>query len=330
MSKYSPAVTCSRNRRLVVTLGPSSFDLAAALVRAGATELRLNASHMSPDEVLQRCASVRTELPEIRCVVDLQGKKMRVGILSPRQLDVDARLTLTRDPTDTEAIYVAHPELFEQAAVGERLSLDDGRIEIQIVGTEPSRLVTRVRRPGLLLPRKGLNRVNHPIELSDLTAADQQTISNCLSLDGIDFAVSFASDGKEANWVRSRAPNRRVILKIERREAIANLGALAQKADELWLCRGDLGAQLGLVKMASVVARIDPRKHSIPVLMAGQVLEHLCQHESPTRSEICHLHNIVERGYSGIVLSDETAIGKAPESAARWASQLLRDIDGLA
>ncbi len=308
-----------------MTLGPKSFDAAAALVQAGATELRLNASHMSPDEVWRHCQALRAALPRIHCVVDLQGKKMRIGAIQPRQLELDARVVLSSDPNDKQGIFVPHPELFEQVKDGERLSFDDGRIEVRIVGREPTRLVARVQRAGLLRPRKGLNRVEHPIELDDLTTTDQQTIARCLSIADVDFAVSFASNGSEADWVRSRAKGRRVILKVERAEAIANLSLLAHTADELWICRGDLGAQLGLCNMAKQLASVDPRKHSVPVLMAGQVLEHLTQHDTPTRSEVCHLTDLILRGYAGIVLSDETAIGLSPASATRWAAQLMHE-----
>jgi pyruvate kinase len=327
VSSQSPFPTGFPCHRLIATLGPSSFGHAAALVRAGATELRLNASHMSPDELSRRCAEVRAELPDVRCVVDLQGNKMRVGKIGSRQLELDAEVVLTLDPSDGNCVFVPHPELFEQAAVGQRLCLDDGRIDIDIIGHEPGRLVARVRRAGLLHSRKGINRAEHPIDLSDLSATDQQAILRGLSFDGIDFAVSFVNDGSEATWVRNRAPNRRVILKVERGEAIANLPKLVQAADELWICRGDLGVQLGLSSMAKWIAAIDPRKYSIPILMAGQVLEHLRLHDAPTRSEVCHLHDLILRGYAGIVLSDETAIGNAPESAIRWAAQLMHGVD---
>jgi pyruvate kinase len=58
--------------------------------------------------------------------------------------------------------------------------------------------------------------------------------------------------------------------------------------------------------------------------MAGQVLEHLTQHAEPTRSEVCHLSDLVERGYAGIVLSDETAIGRHPAHAVEQAAALVR------
>jgi pyruvate kinase len=64
----------------------------------------------------------------------------------------------------------------------------------------------------------------------------------------------------------------------------------------------------------------------VPTLIAGQVLEHLTHHADPTRSEVCHLHDLLQRGYAGIVLSDETAIGCDPLRATQTASDLIRDL----
>lgn len=325
MVQHSNKPSDPSGRRLVVTLGPSSFSLAKALADAGATEFRLNASHMSVDDLAERCAALRRDFPKIRCVVDLQGKKMRIGAISARQLAPNMLVTLSNDPDDDQSVYVPHSELFAQVAIGEHLSLDDGRIEIEIEWCESRRLQARVRRAGLLKPRKGLNRVEHPLELFDLTAADQSIVSRCAQFDNTDFAVSFAEDGTEAEWIRTRAPARRVILKVERREALLKLPSLVAAADELWICRGDLGAQLGLAQMADAVASIRPNEFETPTLMAGQVLEHVRTHDTPTRSEVCHLSDLLQRGYAGVVLSDETAIGDFPELATRWAATLMHD-----
>ncbi|MGC4068601.1 MAG: pyruvate kinase [Polyangiaceae bacterium] len=75
--------------------------------------------------------------------------------------------------------------------------------------------------------------------------------------------------------------------------------------------------------MGRAISSIDPKPLGVPVCMAGQVLEHLTTHDEPTRSEVCHLYDLLRRGYSGIVLSDETAIGRNPIGAARWANRLL-------
>jgi pyruvate kinase len=75
--------------------------------------------------------------------------------------------------------------------------------------------------------------------------------------------------------------------------------------------------------MACAVHALDPKRFSVPVLMAGQVLEHLKRHRRPTRSEVCHLFDLRARGFAGIVLSDETAVGDDPVRATHWAARLL-------
>jgi pyruvate kinase len=127
----------------------------------------------------------------------------------------------------------------------------------------------------------------------------------------------------EADWLRAVAPASLVIGKIERAEAVSNLGTIATRVDAVWICRGDLGAQLGPGALARSVAAVAPSSLSVPVLMAGQVLEHLTSHPEPTRSEVCHLFDLVARGYAGIVLSDETAIGCDPVHAVSTAASLL-------
>jgi pyruvate kinase len=159
-----------------------------------------------------------------------------------------------------------------------------------------------------------------PARLCD---SDGAVLDACRHLDDIEYAISFVRDGREAEWVRAWG-RRRIILKIERDEAVRSLLTTSTAGDEVWICRGDLGAQLGLEAMARAVHDVDPPRIAVPVLLAGQVLEHLTHHAEPTRSEVCHLYDVLLRGFDGLVLSDETAIGVNPENAVRWAARLLR------
>jgi len=112
-----------------------------------------------------------------------------------------------------------------------------------------------------------------------------------------------------------------LIAKLERGPAMADSARIARSANELWLCRGDLGAELGLKEMAEAAARFSEQipRLPVPAIMAGQVLEHMSEHPTPTRSEVCYLHDTLARGYQGFVLSDETAIGKYPVESCRIA-----------
>ena len=113
-----------------------------------------------------------------------------------------------------------------------------------------------------------------------------------------------------------------LIAKLERRPAVDQGTQLAKSADELWLCRGDLGAELGAKAMAEAVHRFSARvgRLSTPAFLAGQVLEHMAEHPTPTRSEVCYLHDALTKGYRGVVLSDETAVGRYPVESCRIAA----------
>lgn len=310
--------------QLVATLGPASLHLAADIVHAGAHALRLNASHMTPPALAQALRALRSTLPAAPVIVDLQGSKMRLGIFDPVAIQPGARLRLGLLP-QRGTLPVPHPELFRSVRPGDTLSIDDDRIRLQVTGTDPASatLQASCALGGELRPRKGLNVLEHPVVLDDLLPTDQQHVAVAAALPPVSFAISFMVDGHEADWVRSRAPECPVIGKVERQEAVDRLAQLQACVDEVWLCRGDLGSQLGPERLARWLHAFRPDKTK-PVLLAGQVLEHLTGHPNPTRSEVCHLFDILQRGYGGIVLSDETAIGSDPVGAVRTASGLLR------
>lgn len=308
--------------QIVATLGPASLERASALADAGASSFRLNASHLAADALAAAVDRIRASLPEAPIVIDLQGAKMRLGAHVPRAVAAGERLRFALS-ADAEALPLPHRELFAAVRAGELLSCDDDRLRLRVASVDPAGELEAVALgPGVLRPRIGVNRAEHPVELEDLGSRDLACLAALRDRQGLAFAISFVADGRELSWLRRRVAEAVVVAKLERREALANLPALDASADALWLCRGDLGAQLGPVALARAVAAFDPRGLGCPTLIAGQVLEHLTAHPAPTRSEVCHLFDLCARGYAGIVLSDETAIGRDPVAAVRTAAEL--------
>jgi pyruvate kinase len=315
---------------LIATLGPASRSRADALAAAGVDAFRLNASHMSPEDVGEAIASLRARLPDLPIVVDLQGAKVRLGELltgGVREVREGETLCFALAPEpDTDALPLPHAELFRAVHVGDTLGLDDDRVHLRVTATrlEGSPSFDAVAlHDATIRPRKGVNLLDHPLVLDGLTSVDAAHVDAAKGFAHVAFAFSFMLDGREAAWVRARAPGAAVVGKIERREAIGALDAIARACDSVWICRGDLGAQLGAAALGRAVAALVPSGLACPTLMAGQVLEHLTNHRDPTRSEVCHLHDLLSRGYAGIVLSDETAIGDDPVHAATTARALL-------
>ncbi len=311
-----------RSIEIVATLGPASWNLVAPLCDAGATTFRLNASHMEVTELAHRATKIRSESQASRVVIDLQGAKMRVGDFIGRAIRMGERARFSLDGSGG-AIPIPHREIFKSIRNGQTLSCDDDRLRFRVESAGAETLDTIALAEGILQPRKGINVLEHPVLLQDLTGFDQERIKATAHLDGVAYAFSFMSDGGEVTWIRRHAPGCEVIGKIERREATGNMAAIANSVDSIWICRGDLGAQLGVAPMARWISAFDPGAHGCSVLMAGQVMEHLTAHAEPTRAEVCHLYDLLVRGYAGFVLSDETAIGADPVHAVATLYRLV-------
>jgi pyruvate kinase len=310
-----------RAHQLIVTLGPASMSTIAALARAGATAFRLNASHLEPLELADALDRVRRACPDAPVVVDLQGAKMRVERREPRDVFEGETLALTEEPGGDA--QVPHAEFFRQVGPGDTVSIDDGRLRLLVESVGAGSARVRALNAGRLVHRKGVNVEQHPVRLEELTWRDREACRIAAAHGVATLAYSFMTDGHEAAWVREQVPGCTVVGKIERLEATTRLRELATCVGATWVCRGDLGVQLGLAGLARFVGSLDPASSPVPVLMAGQVLEHLTGHPEPTRSEVCHLHDLLARGFAGIVLSDETAIGRDPVQATGLAADLL-------
>lgn len=312
---------------LIATLGPASFGMERELAAAGATAFRVNAAHVDPEGAESAVDRAKRAVPEVPVIVDLRGAKMRIGEVAARPVAVGTQVRFSLG--SEEGIPVPHAELFVSTEPGDTLSLDDDRMRFRVESVGQGSIFAVCVVGGQLASHRGLNVVEHPVLLDDLTESDARTLERVGALPGVHFAVSFVADGSELEWVRRRTDGATIIAKIERREAVDRLSSIADVADALWICRGDLGAQIGMVELASFVGRLDPRKLPAPVAMAGQVFEHLTHHAAPTRSEVCHLADLVGRGYAGIVLSDETAIGRDPRAAVALIADLAQGLRAL-
>ncbi|OGR15168.1 MAG: hypothetical protein A2341_13895 [Deltaproteobacteria bacterium RIFOXYB12_FULL_58_9] len=315
-----------RNMKLevVMTLGPASTENAVIerLART-ADRFRLNAAHLNRvglGQWLDRLEDVFARAGQrIPVVIDLQGAKMRVGAMpTVSELPPEVRLIFSAQPTTTaDIIGLPHAELFEQVGEGEELSLNDGKVRLRIESVDGDEICARVVKNGPLSSFKGINRPDHPITLNALSAADLGRIEVGDAYAFVEYAFSFAAKGRDAALLREKT-HRRVTAKIELREAADCVADLDAKFDELWLCRGDLGEQVGIGQLGLVQHKFSKQIPSLkrPAFLAGQVLEHMTHFEQPTRSEVVHLFDVEQAGYAGVVLSDETAVGRNPTAVA--------------
>jgi pyruvate kinase len=321
------------NYGIIATLGPASEveSIWYAMLKVGATGFRLNTSHLSLPQLqtwlerLEAFLAPRDD-PTPPLVLDLQGSKWRLGHFSPFTLALgeDISLICSFSTEHLHVLPVPHSDFFRAAAKSNgEIVLDDGRIFLRLESIDADSLRAKVIKGGKIVPRKGITFTASTYRQESLDEKDRLILAQTGHLDFIHYAVSYVKDAAEMARYRSHMGlSAYVIAKLERGTAVQDALQIAQWADELWLCRGDLGAELGLKPMAETVHRCTDLLHGLPrpVLLAGQVLDHLTEHPHPTRSEICYLYDVLVSGYRGVVLSDETAIGRYPVESCRIAA----------
>jgi len=273
---------------------------------------------------------LRVRQPRPAIILDLQGSKWRLGEFATLDLRegqaIELVLALFTDQPNR--LPVPHADFFQAARLSStELRLNDAKIHLQVEAIADEHLRARVTRGGSLSAHKGITYLASDFRSEALSEKDQEIFRQTKDLPGIRYAISYLRDAAEMHRYRTRLGLQAyLIAKLERAPAMAEAVQIAAEANELWLCRGDLGAELGLPGMARAVYALSAQVSGLncPVMMAGQVLEHMTAAAAPTRAEVCALHDALALGYSGFVLSDETAIGRRPAEACQ-AAAMFRD-----
>jgi pyruvate kinase len=333
-----------RHTKIIATIGPASAepDVLEALMIAGVDIFRLNFSHGSHDGHRVVYGRIRDAAARRACHVailqDLSGPKIRTGPLAggmPLQLGVgeELRISAGETPGSRDRIFTPYAPLIESAKPGDRLLLDDGRIELRVVGVAPSELVTVVVNGGFLAQHKGINAPGVALPPSALTAKDELDLQFGLEL-GVDLvALSFvqtAEDVRRALAVMSAAGRQvPVVAKIERPAAVDNLDAILDVAQGVMVARGDLGLEMPLEQLPRVQKEIIRKARSLgrPVIVATQVLESMRVDPRPTRAEVSDAANAVDDGVDAIMLAGETAVGAHPVRAVETLSAVIKDAE---
>lgn len=333
-----------RHTKIIATVGPASQSdaILAELVAAGVDVFRLNFSHGTQEthgEVFHRLRAASSGgQRHVAIMQDLAGPKIRTGRLAgggPIQLVDGAPLRI--EPGDGEGtadrVFTSYAPLIEAVRKGDRLLLDDGRIELQVQGSDATGITALVINGGPLGERKGIAAPGVPLPSSALTEKDVADLKFGLEL-GVDLvALSFvqtADDIRRARAVmRECGREASIIAKIERPTAVEQLDGILQEADGVMVARGDLGLELPLERVPTIQKLITrrARERGMPVIVATQVFESMRTEPRPTRAEVSDAANAVEEGVDAIMLAGETAAGQFPVRAVRTLDAVLREAE---
>ena len=326
-----------RRAKIIATLGPASDgpDVLAALVAAGVDVVRLNTAHATHEALERQLLGVREVAASagrhVAVMLDLGGAKIRLGDVAPGTLLQDgASFTLRADGAagDADGASINHPGLAGDVTPGSRILIDDGRIELVVVGIDEGVVRTVVQAGGLLLSRKGVNVPDVSLSVEGITAQDRTNLAWALDA-GIDLvAQSFVRSSADVERLRQMMGERRVpiIAKIEKHEALADLRGIVEASDLVMVARGDLGVETSPEEVPVAQRRIvaECRATGTPVIVATQMLESMTTALNPTRAEASDVANAIFDGVDAVMLSGETAVGAHPTRVLATMDRIVR------
>ncbi|MEI2456427.1 pyruvate kinase [Lysobacter firmicutimachus] len=329
-----------RRTKILATLGPATDPpgVLDALLNAGVDVVRLNFSHGDPSGQVARAQAVREAAQrqgvEVGILVDLPGPKIRIERFAEGRVLLKAGdrfdLIASTDapPGNLREVGVSYLGLPNDVAPGDVLLLDDGLLQLRVGAVDGARIVTTVLNDGALSDRKGLNKLGGGLSLGALTERDKELIKIAAEL-GADFiAVSFcrnAEDMHEARRIaREAGCDAALVSKIERAEAIENLGEIVEASDVVMVARGDLGVEIGDAELPGLQKKIirESLARNRVVITATQMLQSMVDNPIPTRAEVLDVANAVIDGTDAVMLSQESAAGRYPVKAVEAMSRI--------
>ena len=322
-----------RRTKIVATLGPAtqSPEAIEGLVVAGVDVVRLNFSHGSAHEHIERARLVREMARKhgrfVAVLGDLQGPKIRIARFAQGKVQLrkgqafvlDA--ALDKNAGDEQAVGIDYEALISDSRPGDILLLDDGRIELEVKRVEATRLLCEVLVGGPLSNNKGINRKGGGLSAAALTEKDCLDIQTAADMQVDYLAVSFPRDAADIKYarrlLREAGGEAGLIAKIERAETVNDLqvlDAIIEASDGVMVARGDLGVEIGDAELVAVQKLIIERARTLNrvVITATQMMESMITQSMPTRAEVFDVANAVLDGTDAVMLSAETAAGAYP------------------
>lgn len=323
-----------RRTKIVATLGPASAepDAVARLIAAGTDVCRLNLSHGTIGEHLERLALVRSIAADlgrhVAVLADLPGPKIRAGSFPEDGVEFLPGSVVTvvagDGPSGAAIVSVDYPDLLPDVVVGDRVVLGDGAITLRVVDVLADGVHAEVESGGRLQGRPGVSLSGERLRLSAPTATDLVLAEQIASAGADYIALSFVRRARDIAALRDVVGDRsRILAKIETASALAELAEITEAADAIMVARGDLGLDCPLEDVPHL--QKDIIRHCVevgtPVVTATQMLESMIEAPLPTRAEVSDVANAVFDGTDALMLSGETAIGHDP---ARVVSTMSR------
>jgi pyruvate kinase len=331
--------------KIVATVGPAtqSRQMLARLVAAGVDVFRLNMAHGDRTQHSQTFADIRTASSEagrpVAILIDLAGPKIRLGELhqDPTFCEEGAEFRFIRGDraNGPDELVSSYPTLVDELNVGDRVLLNDGAVQMRVIGKAGDAVSCRVEAAGEIRTRKGINLPGVRLSTPALTPADRDNARWAAEAGADIVSLSFVRSPDELHDLKSllhdAGSSAMVMAKIEKPEALDRLEEIVAAADAIMVARGDLGVEIDVAETPVAQKRIIAACTALqrPVIVATQMLESMTQSKRPTRAEASDVANAVLDGADACMLSGETAVGEFPLQTVAMMNRILVNTEQL-
>jgi pyruvate kinase len=330
-----------RRTKIIATLGPatSSKKVLSELIKEGVDVIRINFSHGEASDHIKNIKIIRELSKQFKKNVavlgDLCGPKIRVGKFENGSifLKTNSYVEIAIKKNIAADIYTDFKSLTKQIKLGQRILLDDGKLELTVTSKEKYSIQAKVKRGGILKDNKGMNLPDTVLKLPSLTVKDKLDIKSCIEAEVDYIALSFVRTSKNImdlkNYLKKNNAEIPVISKIEKPEALTNIDSIIEVSDAIMIARGDLGVEMSPQKVPLIQNQLVElsKKCNIPVIVATQILESMISNSMPTRAEVTDVSSACLSGTDAVMLSGETAVGKYPLETIKMMKTILIEIE---
>ncbi|PEI92776.1 pyruvate kinase [Bacillus pseudomycoides] len=309
----------------ICTIGPASNnkDTLSQLIRNGMNIIRLNLSHGSHESHKEIIQLVKSLDDSIKILGDLQGPKIRLGVIEENAVTLQAGDTFTlyihSISGNKEEASVDYPGIINDVKVGNRILINDGQVELTVEKISEDKIETKVKVGGDIASHKGVNLPGTIVSLPAITEKDKKDIQFLLS-ENVDFiACSFVRKPSHIQEIRNfirlkneTSPN--LIAKVETMEAIENFQEICKEVEGIMIARGDLGVELPyqFIPLLQKMMIHECNRTNTHVITATQMLQSMVDYSIPTRAEVTDVYQAVLDGTNAVMLSAESASGDHP------------------
>ncbi|PKR81512.1 pyruvate kinase [Brumimicrobium salinarum] len=318
-----------KRTKIVATLGPasSSKDVLKQMMEEGMNVARINFSHGSYEDHEKVIKTIRELNDEtglnVAILADLQGPKIRTREMENNGVDLvpgaAVEIVTDEDVVGTSKKFsINYPQLAQDINAGERIRLDDGKLELEVKETDGKTIKAVVNHGGVLSSNKGVNLPNTVISLPSLTEKDREDLAFAMEHNvdwiGLSFVRS-ARDIIELKHIILKNHNKaKIVAKIEKPEAIKDIDGIIRETDAIMVARGDLGVEIPMEDVPLVQKMLIKKcyLHAKPIIVATQMMESMIEDYTPTRAEVNDVANAVLDGADAVMLSGETSVGNHP------------------